>query len=234
MDIFSSWHASGGEWRSFMFTIGVSSASMYLLLGFAVGWHMIPYADTPNHSQGPKSVPWNLKWTSLGHLHLIWSNLCILLNMEQLFDEYIYIYICIKLLSILGITPVVDNKGSRTVSSKAVSFVASSFNFKKKNTKTQQPGKTHMISIVPYPYGLEKVRMSTIFQSMSAANVHLLQGFQDAVGICLCNKQELVGESCDFKMDQNQEYVQPVRMVKTREKTCFDCKHGFAIFLYIY
>ena len=54
---------------------------------------------------------------------------------------YIYIYICIKLLSILGITPVVDNKGSRTVSSKAVSFVASSFNFKKKNTKTQQPGK---------------------------------------------------------------------------------------------
>lgn len=141
MDIFSSWHASGGEWRSFMFTIGVSSASMYLLLGFAVGWHMIPYADTPNHSQGPRSVPWNLKWTSLGHLHLIWSNLCILLNMEQLFDEYIYIYICIKLLSILGITPVVDNKGSRTVSSKAVSFVASSFNFKKKNTKTQQPGK---------------------------------------------------------------------------------------------
>lgn len=51
---------------------------------------------------------------------------------------------------------------------------------------------------------------------MSAANVHLLQGFQDAVGICLCNKEELVGESCDIKMDQK--YVQPVRMVKTRKK----------------
>ena len=67
---------------------------------------------------------------------------------------------------------------------------------------------------------------------MSAANVHLLQGFQDAVGICLCNKEELVGESCDIKMDQK--YVQTVRMVKTRKKTCFDCKCGFAIFLYIY
>lgn len=76
-----------------------------------------------------------------------------------------------------------------------------------------------MISIVPYPYRLEKVRMPTIFQSMSAANVHLLQGFQDAVGICLCNKEELVGESCDIKMGQK--YVQPVRMVKTRKKNLF-------------
>lgn len=113
------------------------------------------------------------------------------------------------MLSILGITPVVDNKGSRIVSSKAVSFVASSFNFKKKTQKRS----THREN----PHDFQRsLSLWIIFQSMSAANVHLLQGFQDAVGICLCNKEELVGESCDIKMDQK--YVQPVRMVKTRKK----------------